>query len=183
MPSSLRSVRDARLTDAERIAHVEVEAWRDTYPTLLPQDYLVKRLDVRHATESWRRRLARRPRNTLVAEAPEAPGGIAGYAAWGRSRIASLPAGGEIYELYLLPTERDRGWGRRLCSAVAERLVRSGTTALYVEVLEGNPARFFYEAMGARLAAHSRHPFAGNALPALVYAWDDLPWLVRACAD
>lgn len=179
MPSS---VRDARLADAERIARVEVEAWRDTYPTLLPTDYLVKRLDVRRASEAWRRRLARRPRNTVVAEAPEAPGGIAGYAAWGRSRLASLP-GGELYELYLLPSERDRGWGRRLCSAVAERLVRCGTSAMYVEVLEGNPARFFYEAMGARLTARTKHPFAGGALPALVYAWDDLPWLVRACAD
>ena len=34
-----------------------------------------------------------------------------------------------------------------------------------------------------RLAASSRHPFAGKRLPTVVYAWDDLRVLVGAEAE
>lgn len=170
-------VREARMSDAEGVARVEVEAWRDTYPTLLPDDYLIRRLDVGRGAAAWRRRLQGRSRNTLVAAPEDTPKQIAGYATWGRCRRGLPPAGGELYELYLMPGHRERGLGRGLCAAVARRLVDSGLSSMSVEVLEGNPARFFYEALGARLAARTRHPFAGEVLPAFIYIWDDLPQL------
>ncbi len=170
-------VREARMSDAEGVARVEVEAWRDTYPTLLPDDYLVRCLDVGRGAAMWRRRLQGRSRNTLVAAPKHTPKQIAGYATWGRCRLGIPPAGGELYELYLMPGHQERGLGRRLCAAVAGRLLATGLASMSVEVLEGNPARFFYEALGARLAARTRHPFGGEVLPALIYVWDDLPRL------
>lgn len=176
-------VREARMSDAEGVARVEVEAWRDTYPTLLPDDYLVKRLDVGRGTVLWRRRLQGRSRNTLVAAPEDAPKKIAGYATWGRCRLDVPPIGGELYELYLMPDHQEQGLGRRLCAAVARRLLQSGLSSMSVEVLEGNPARFFYEALGARLAARTRHPFAGEVLPAFIYMWDNLPRLAGEVAE
>src|SRR3990172_8318677 len=41
------TIRPARTSDARGIARVEVETWRDAYPTLVPRAYLVGRLDER----------------------------------------------------------------------------------------------------------------------------------------
>ncbi len=171
-------VREAGLPDAQGVARVEIEAWRDTYPTLLPSAHLVGGLDMARRTAFWRHRLSNRSPIRTVVGAVNSPRRIAGYATWGPCRVGALPFGGQLYELYLLPDDQGRGLGRLLCAAVGERLLKAGITSMCVEVLEGNPNRFFYEAMGGRLTARARHPFAGTVLPTLIYAWDDLELLV-----
>ena len=71
-----------------------------------------------------------------------------------------------------------KGIGRCLCAEVARRMAGWGVGSFYVEVLEGNPNRFFYEALGARLVARTHHDFAGQRLPSVVYLWTDLKTLV-----
>ncbi len=170
-------LRIARPSDAPGIARVEVEAWRDTYPTLIPSRYLVHGLDLGRRTRLWRRRLSQRRGETVIG-AFDSSTDAAGYAAFGPSRSRALPFEGELYELYLLPEAQGRGLGRCLCAAAAEGLLKAGMSSMCVEVLEGNVSRFFYEALGGRLAARKRHPFAGKRLPTLVYAWNDLTALV-----
>ena len=48
--------------------------------------------------------------------------GIAGYVSYGRCRDRSLPADGEIDELYLAPEYQGLGFGRRLFKAVRNDL-------------------------------------------------------------
>ncbi len=165
-------VRNAHLADAAGIARVECEAWRDAYPTLVPKRYLLDVLEETRRTAFWRRRLSHGAEKRIVIAA--ASGDILGYAVFGRCRLRCLPFGGELYELYLMPEERGWGLGRRLCAETAERLAKDGVTSLCVEVLEGNPSRYFYEALGGRLAARNSHPFAGRPLPTLIYGWDDI---------
>ena len=165
-------VRNARPADAAGIARVECEAWRDAYPTLVPERYLIDVLDETRRTAYWRRRLGHAAEKKIVLAV--ASGRILGYAVYGRCRLRRLPFAGEIYELYLLPGQRGRGLGRRLCAEVAELLAKDGVASLCVEVLEGNPSRFFYEALGGRLAARNTHPFGGRPLPTLIYGWDDI---------
>ncbi|PPR72682.1 MAG: hypothetical protein CFH03_01321 [Alphaproteobacteria bacterium MarineAlpha3_Bin2] len=169
-------IRIARPGDASGIARVERETWRDAYPTLLPKAYLVQNLGAR---SRWPQRLQGGVRNVLVAEA--APHRIVAYATWGptgrhRARPRS-PAAGQLYELYVHADHREKGIGRRLCAEVARRMAGRGMGAFYVEVLEGNPNRFFYEALGARLVAHTHHDFAGQRMPSVVYLWTDLKTL------
>ena len=171
-------VRHARPADAAGIAHVECEAWRDAYPTLVPERYLIDVLDKARRTAYWRRRLGHRVENRIVLTTAAAPGRVLGYAVFGRCRVRRLPFSGELYELYLLPEERGQGLGRHLCAEVAGRLIKDGLTSLCVEVLERNPSRFFYEALGGRLVAHNSHPFAGRPLPTLIYGWEDLGLLI-----
>ncbi len=38
------SIRPAAAADADAIARIHVDSWRDAYPTLLPDSYLVERL-------------------------------------------------------------------------------------------------------------------------------------------
>ncbi len=169
-------IRIARQGDASGIARVETETWRDAYPTLLPGAYLVQNLVTR---SRWQQRLQSRVRNVLVAEA--APRRIVAYATWGpagwhRARPGG-PAAGQLYELYVHADHHEKGIGRHLCAEAAQRMAGRGMESLYVEVLEGNPNRFFYEALGARLVARTHHDFAGQRLPSVVYLWTDLKTL------
>ena len=177
------TIRPARTSDARGIARVEVETWRDAYPTLVPRAYLVGRLDERLGAERWRRRIAGGDEAIIVAAAAGAGNGIVGYATWGPTRLACPVPSSQLYELYVAPAARERGIGRRLVREAAARMLAAGMAAMVVEVLEGNPSRWFYEAQGGRLAASSRHPFAGKRLPTVVYAWDDLRVLVGAEAE
>ena len=169
-------IRIARPGDAPGIARVETETWRDAYLTLLPGAYLVQNLG---ALSCWQQRLQGGVRNVLVAEV--APRRIVAYATWGpagwhRAR-PSGPTAGQLYELYVHADHREKGIGRRLCAEVARRIAARSMRFLYVEVLEGNPNRFFYEALGARLVARTHHDFAGQRLPSVVYLWTDLKTL------
>lgn len=176
-------IRLARLGDAAGLARVEVETWRDAYPTLVPRAYLVHRLDGAVCARRWHGRIAGGERDILVAETAAAGRCVVGYATWGRSRFAGALPASQLYELYVSPGERDRGIGRGLCAAVAKRLIGAGLKSMVVEVLEGNPSRYFYEALGGRLVARGEAAFAGRRLPAVLYAWDDLRSLIAAPVD
>ncbi len=174
-------LRNADPSDAPGIARVEIEAWRDTYPTLVPQSYLIDHLDIQRRTGLWHRRLLKGRGETVIG-AFDAKNIAVGYVAFGQARNRADSRAGELYELYLLPDAQAQGLGRRLCITAADHLLRLDTTSMCVEVLEGNPSRYFYEAMGARLAARRKHRFAGTDLPALIYRWDDLKTLAGQCA-
>ena len=170
-------IRVARPGDASGIARVETETWRDTYPTLLPRTYLVQNLGTR---SRWQQRLRGGVRNVLIAEA--APRRIVAYATWGPAgwhrALPGGPSAGQLYELYVHADHREKGIGRRLCAEAAQRMACRGMGSLYVEVLEGNPNRFFYEALGARLVARTHHEFVGQRLASVVYLWTKLKNLV-----
>lgn len=177
-------VREARLEDARALARVEVESWRDTYPTLLPKSYLSRTLRVGRARASWRQRLTDNTDDTTLVIVPKrVPDRVLGFVRFGMNRTVNLPFEGEVYAIYLLPAFMGLGYGRQLLTVVGRRLLKAGTSSLCVEVLERNPNRFFYNAMGARLAANKTHWFGGANLPTLVYGWDDISVLVRERAE
>ena len=171
-------VRNARASDAAAIARIHVETWRDTYAALLPADYLTGELSVERNALHWTRALRRTDgrERTLVAETPD--GAVVAYAAFGRSRERLYPNDGELYAIYVSLDAQDLGIGRRLCGVTAERLLSAGRQAMSVEVLAGNPSRYFYENLGAQLVATKTHVFAGQALPALIYRWPELTVLM-----
>jgi len=165
-------IRLARPADAASLARVETQTWRDAYPTLLPEQFLVRG---RGTADSWRQRLRGEPRRVVVAEASRR---VVAYASWGavnwgggthRDRDAA-----QLHELYVYVDHRGIGVGRSLCAEVARRLLEEGRTWLDVEVLDGNPARYFYETLGAHLVARAHHDFAGQRLPTFIYRWNEL---------
>ena len=177
-------IRPAKLEDTQALGDVEVEVWRDTYPDVLPVEFLTKTLDPTLCAARWQRRIRReRSWPPLVVLTGE-PKTVVAYATAGPSRINNLPTpyAVEIYELYVKPDEQGQGIGRRLCEAIAERALTKGLESLCVEVLEKNTNRFFYEALGGRLAARRDHPFAGTTLPSCIYGWPDVRTLTRLAA-
>ena len=49
-------------------------------------------------------------------------------------------------------------------------------------MLRDNPARFFYERLGGKLASHRKLQVAGVSVEAIAYGWRDLASVLKAQA-
>lgn len=164
-------IREARAEDAEAIAVVHVQSWRDAYTGLVPQAVL-DGLSVERRADAWREWLPKLEQSrTWVAEVE---GEIAGFVNAGASRDGDAPAGtGEINAIYVLGSLWDAGLGAALMNTALEWL-RERFAAATLWVLEGNHrGRRFYEKGGWRPDGKSQDlDFEGTSLPEMRYRID-----------
>lgn len=167
--SGMPTIRAATADDALSIARVHVEAWRTAYAGLIPDAVLVGLSEGRQAMQ-WARTLGsdRAAETVWVADGAD---GVVGFVSCGRARAAPLPNAGEIYSLYVAPDHQNAGAGRDLLTASHRALAEAGMVAVVVWVLTRNPARFFYEAMGAKRFGERIETMWGTALDETGYAW------------
>jgi GNAT superfamily N-acetyltransferase len=144
-------VRRAAQADAEAIARVHIASWKTTYAGLVSDDVMARRTAWSVRYPLWVERLAA-DKTVFVAE-DEA--GIFGFAG-----ACAMPERPQDYEplpqfdaylesLYLLAGRQQAGCGRALLAAVAGDLIARGHRSLGLHVLSTNPARAFYEHLGA----------------------------------
>lgn len=176
-------IREATIADARGIAEVQVASWQTTYRGIMPESYLAG-LSVEGRERSWARQIGEPEFATVVHVAEDgssaAPSRIVGFAAGGPRREGSPDYAGELYAIYLLADAQGHGLGRQLMHAVAERLVREGMTSMLVWVLEANPSRRFYEALGGvLLPEHLSFVAAGTPLVEVSYGWRDITRLTH----
>jgi ribosomal protein S18 acetylase RimI-like enzyme len=151
-------VRPARLDDAAQIAEIHVRSWQLAYRGLVPQEYL-DAIDLAARQDRWAESLAHPNRargGTFVAV--DDGGVILGFAHAELSRDDDAAAGtAEVWAIYLAPDSWRQGIGRRLLSAVTERLTDIGYAEVTLWVLADNArARRFYEAVGFRPDAEAK---------------------------
>jgi L-amino acid N-acyltransferase YncA len=172
-PLPLLRLRAAAVADAQAIARIYVDGWRHAYPGLVPNAVLLRLSPAVQARE-WALALARQgiTETVVVAERPD--GRVVGFGSCGEARATSLPQAGEIFTLYVAPEVQEQGIGRALLCRLFDTLLDRGLNSALVWVLSGNPARFFYEAMGARRIAERTETLWDTALPQAAYGWDDL---------
>jgi GNAT superfamily N-acetyltransferase len=115
---------------------------------------------------------------TLFADAPavfahvlEVDGEVAGMAIWFLNYSTWLGAHNLYLEdLYVRPQHRGGGAGRLLLRTLAEICVQRGYRRLEWWVLDWNPARGFYDALGAQaLAEWIPYRVSGEALARLAH--------------
>ncbi len=167
-------LRRGQPNDAAAIASVHVESWRTTYAGLLPDGYLVG-MNVTRCAALWSDVLVNRPCSEAVFVIDAVPCGVVGFCSCGRARRdwpRSLRNGGEVYTLYVDPDHQGAGYGRALLERGLAHLREAGFLDGVVWVLDGNPARFFYQALGAHLVMERSARFAGAAIRELGYKWD-----------
>ena len=174
-------VRKASPTDASAIAHVYVASWRSTYGGLLPPAVLRGMSEVRETLFWWTALCAQRPRSvTLVMQ--DRQGKAIGFIAAGPERAVAGGQRAEVYTLYLLEEFQRRGLGTRLLAGAADALQAGGFGSLVVWVLAGNPARAFYEHLGAERVAARTIRMGGQSVHELAFAWPDLAFACAATA-
>ena len=120
------SVRPMQLADAESVAEVHVQVWRETYPGLMSAAYL-DALDVAEFAQFWHERLSDLPPDTcyLVGTGPE--GDIVGFGVAGPSRDEDPPVPRELHAINVLTAAgRRRGdRRRRACAGWSDEVCRT----------------------------------------------------------
>ncbi|WP_232527844.1 GNAT family N-acetyltransferase [Microbacterium suaedae] len=142
-------VRPAELSDADGIADVHVQSWRETYSGVIPDRFMgADALAARK--RMWGSILSRDPLPGAIAVA-ERRGQVVGFAFAAPSDHPDATKGVtpardlNLYSIYLLAHEHDAGIGSSLLDAVLEN------HPAQLWVLSGNQrARAFYERHGFR---------------------------------
>ena len=165
MNQAVISIRRARPEDAPALCDVFETAWREAYQGIVP-GLALERMIARRGPAWWREAM-RRSRALVVLDDA---GTLAGYASYGRCRARSLPAEGEVDELYLAPVYQGLGFGNRLFKAVRNDLADRGAPRVAVwSLAENSRARAFYEGLGGRVIAHSNEGAGGAQLAKVAY--------------
>jgi ribosomal protein S18 acetylase RimI-like enzyme len=164
-------IRAATLDDAMGIAKVQVDCWRTTYKSCLPSEFLDK-LSYKHKKESWIKNISDSNHYVFVAENSE--GKIVGFADGGKRYTNKFKCSGDLSSIYLLEDYQKMGVGKKLVNKLFETFNRLGYKTIFVEVLEDNDSKFFYEALGAQLFKSKKINIAGIELNLLIYRWADI---------
>ena len=172
------TVRAATPADAGSIARVHIDSWRTTYAGIVPAEYLAgfsyERRELR-----WYETLTANQSAESIFVAEEG-GNVVGFATGGPERDGDTTYRGELYTVYLLEEHQNRGLGRRLVSAVAQRLLADGLSSMLVWVLEDNHgARRFYELLGGEKVGRKTVAIGGRDLVEVSYGWQDIAGLAR----
>ncbi len=171
--SPLIKIRKATAGDANAIARVHVDTWRDTYAGIIPDRILLGMSQRRHCA-AWSVGFGKRRSGHMVMVAEDSRAGVVGFGSCGRARYANLPHDGEVYTLYVHADYQGQGIGKRLLGGLFGALLERGSRSALIWVLANNPARFFYQAMGGTWVAVRTERLGCTSLPAMAYGWRDL---------
>jgi ribosomal protein S18 acetylase RimI-like enzyme len=170
-------IRRAEPNDAAGIAHVHVQSWRSTYRGIVPDSYLDE-LNEAERAEHWLDLLD----GGMEVYVAERAGEVIGFATGGKSRDSVANCDAELYAIYLLEEDRRTRIGSDLLRELARALSRRGFHGMEVWVLARNPAKGFYERMGAEYAGTKEIEIGGATLVEQAYVWPDLGVLCSAQA-
>lgn len=163
-------IRAANKTDAKDIAKVQVDTWRTTYAGIVPDDYLAN-LSYEKREAIWTRVIP----GCFVYVAENEDGQIVGFATGGKAingEYENYP--GELTAIYILKEYQKQNIGQLLVKSIVNDIQTLGFQSMIVFVLEDNPAKYFYEAMGGKQIDRVTIEIGGKNLYELVYAWDDI---------
>ncbi|KAA0955450.1 GNAT family N-acetyltransferase [Sporosarcina sp. ANT_H38] len=165
------NIRKAILSDAKGIAKVHVESWKSTYKNIIPDEFLEK-LSNDQRTDLWNHNISKEGNYVFVAENNESE--IIGFADCGK-RDRNIDANsGDLTSIYLLEEYQGTGVGKQLLKQLFLQFKELGFNSVFVEVLEDNKTRYFYEYYGANLLKSEKIKIAGVELNLLIYKWKNL---------
>lgn len=164
-------IRKAIESDARGIAKVHVDCWRTTYKNIIPNDFL-KKLSYDQRTNLWSKNISKDGNYVFVAENSE--GEIVGFTDGGKRETNTVDHSGDLTSIYILESYQGMGIGKQLLIHLLRQFEKLGFNRIFVEVLEENKSRFFYESFGAKLSNTEKVTIAGEELSLLVYEWNDI---------
>ena len=164
-------VRIARETDFQDIAQVYIETWRDSYAGILPDRVLID-MKKEKLVVSFSHTLQHHSEVLVVAE--DIKQGIVGMGSAGKNRDRRSKYLGEVYTLYVHPSQQNKGIGKMLLSHLFSELTKFNINSSIIWVLAGNPSRFFYEVMGGKMTGIREDTLCGTTLKEISYGWTNL---------
>jgi GNAT superfamily N-acetyltransferase len=166
-------IRPAAIADAEGIARVHVNAWKETYRGFMP-DSVLDTLSIERRTDQWKTILANPDDVYHLAFVAERSTDVIGFANYGREREGDPEYQGELYSIYLLKEFQGQGIGRSLLQKTVEGLLTLEIESMLVWVLADNPYREFYKRLGAVVVRDKTVEIGGVSLKEQAYVWKDI---------
>lgn len=184
VPSSfVIDIRPATVSDAAGIATVKVDAWRDAYVGLLPNESLIAMNADKLAPRMMRILLQLSDPNQFCVA--DYGGQVIGFCHGGGQRRAlnplrrRQPGFAEIFTLYVDPSFQGLGIGTALLFRVAAQLREAGYFSLALSMLSGNRiARRFYEHLGGVEGEEAPSVVMGVSTSEVLYRWEDIEHLL-----
>lgn len=93
---------------------------------------------------------------------------------WREKETNQVEDSGDLTAIYILENSQRMGIGKKLIKELFFKFEELGFETIFVEVLEDNKSRYFYEAFGAELLETEKIKIAGSELNLLVYEWKDI---------
>ena len=168
-------IRQAKAEDAAGIAKVHVDSWRSTYKGIMPADIL-NNLSYGKRTELWEKNLADETNYVVVAENTV---GIIGFGTASKREMNTVDRSGDLTSIYLLEEYQEQGIGKLLLKELFLLFQQLNYQSIFVEVLEENKTRYFYEYYGAKLVKTAELKMGQKVLKELIYEWDDIDTVVE----
>ena len=167
------NIRTAELKDCAALARIQVNSYRTAYAGLMPPAYLAA-FSYEEQELDWANLLKTSPDLLLVAE--EDPGRVVGYALARQTLRDETGFDCELVALHVAREQHRRGYGRALVSEAARRMHAQGCRSLNLWVLDGNPARQFYEHLGGVAYGEQFHEIEelSHRFREVGYAWEKI---------
>lgn len=143
------TLREATLHDAAAIARLHADSWRSAYRGMLSDEYLDHSVHNERAA-LWQARFSGSTEKLFFVILAEIEADLVGFACVFPDEHPTY--GAFLDNLHVVPQRTGQGIGRRLLTAVAERLLADKRRGgLYLWVIEQNVrARQFYSKAGAQ---------------------------------
>jgi GNAT superfamily N-acetyltransferase len=172
-------IRGAAPADAPAIAQLHALSWQTTYRGILRAEFLDGPL-LENRRHLWGARLNDARQVGQMILVGEQAGEIQAFAC---AFLDTDPEWGSLLDnLHVVPNLKGRGMGRKLMSAVAERVLLHGSQPLlHLWAYEQNAAaRLFYERLGGvNTACVAEEAPDGTLVNAIRYCWQDVSSLIR----
>lgn len=144
------TIRAADATDISKIAAVNIQSWKETYPGIMPERKIAS-LNLEACSRNWENALASGS-SVFVAEVNN---DIIGFVSGGANRIQEACETGigntceaELAAIYILREYHGKGIGRMMFTHFVDTMVQDGFHSMVVWVAEMNPAVSFYLKLG-----------------------------------
>jgi GNAT superfamily N-acetyltransferase len=163
-------IRDAKPTDASRLAEIHVRGWQFTYKGIIPNSYLSK-LSIEEYTSKWSEKLrTKNPLNFhIVAELDDIH--VIGFASVCPERTVVPRQWGELSMIYVLSRYHKQGVGTALFNEVIARLKKQGYKGMISWMLAENPAGAFYRKLGGTQQGVKTELIDGVMKELTAYEW------------
>ena len=164
-------IRQAKAEDAAGIAKVHVDSWRSTYKDIMPAEFL-RSLSYGNRTDLWKNNIAVKEDYVVVAVTDE--GTILGFGTASKRATNTVEKSGDLTSIYLLEEYKGQGIGKMLLKELFLHFKQLDYERIFVEVLEANETKYFYEYYGAELIKTVDIKIEGNILKELIYEWRNI---------
>jgi len=174
----IMEIRKANYSDAEAIAELHTNSWRNTYKNALNADYL-KNIVPSERKSVWLKRLSEPKTNQYVIVA-ENKGEIIGFSCAFAADNTDL--GSYCDNLHVNPLYQGKGTGTMLLKKTAQYCFQQAPdVGMYLLVNQDNiKAQQFYETCGARnLKPGVWNAPDGSNVPTYILYWDTLSELIQ----